>query len=293
MILKEAHTKFIEYLKQSKKANATVIAYNKDLDQLLNHFNKVNIFDTKDVNESHLKSFMSDLLLNGYTPKSISRKTNSTKTFFKFLCDELKVLDTNPSNLLSHPKLSKNPPRILSKMEYSALRDVVKTDIRTSAILEVLLQCGVRISELANIKLENLKISKNPDKEQGILHIAENSGAIEREIPLNSVVQKALIKYINIRPKNNNGFLFVTKNGNQLLVRNIRSTLAKYFNNIGLKGVKVNDLRHTFIAYHLQIGTPIYFISKIAGHKRISTTEKYLDYIEVSTKKSTVKLEEL
>ncbi|MBP7859613.1 tyrosine-type recombinase/integrase [Patescibacteria group bacterium] len=293
MILKEAHTKFIENLGQKNKASATVIAYKKDLEQLLAHLNKNNIFDAKDVTDKHIKSFMEGLLSTGYTPKSISRKTNSTKTFFKYLHEEIKIISSNPSNLVTHPKLSKTTPRVLTKMEYSALRDVVKTDIRTSAILEILLQCGIRISELSNIRINDIKIAKNCEKEQGSLHIPKNAGAIERDIPLNTVAQKTIIKYLEIRPKNSKEFLFVTKTGKQLLIRNIRSTLAKYFNTIGLKGVKVNDLRHTFISYHLQIGTPIYVVSKIAGHKRISTTEKYLDYIEVSAKKSTVKLEEL
>ena len=69
--------------------------------------------------------------------------------------------------------------------------------------------------------------------------------------------------------------------------------MDKYFREIGLEGVKVNDLRHTFIAQHLERGTPIYIVSKVAGHKRLSTTEKYLEYIKVNNKEKQFELEEL
>lgn len=293
MLLKEAHTKFIDYLKNQNRANATIIAYSKDIEQIIEHFNKKNISAVEGVDDKIIKDFMDQLQKSGYTAKSISRKTNSTKTFFKYLHTEIKVIETNPAIAVSHPKLDVKNPRILSKIEYSALRDSVKNDIRTSAILEVLLQCGLRISELASIKLANLKIAKNIDKEQGTLIISSENEGVKREVPLNKIVQEAIVKYLEIRPKNTKEYLFVTKTGKPLLVRNIRSTLHKCFKNLSLSDVKVNDLRHTFIAHHLKMGTPVYVISKIAGHKRVSTTEKYLQYIEVASKKQSVKLEEL
>ena len=74
--------------------------------------------------------------------------------------------------------------------------------------------------------------------------------------------------------------LFITKTGNSLLVRNIRSTINRYFNLAGVENAKVNDLRHTFVAHHLSMGVNLLHLSKIAGHKRVSTTERYLQYIE-------------
>ena len=86
----------------------------------------------------------------------------------------------------------------------------------------------------------------------------------------------------NARPKIDEAeHLFVTKTGKALLVRNIRSTIDRNFKLAGVVGAKVNDLRHTFVAHHLVSGVIITRISKIAGHKRISTTERYTQYIEV------------
>ncbi len=78
--------------------------------------------------------------------------------------------------------------------------------------------------------------------------------------------------------------VFVTKTGKTLLARNIRSLLNRYFNRADIKEVKVNDLRNTFIVFQLKSGVPIDVVSQVVGHKRISTTEKYLELIESKTK---------
>ncbi|PIR43743.1 hypothetical protein COV24_01140 [candidate division WWE3 bacterium CG10_big_fil_rev_8_21_14_0_10_32_10] len=293
MNLKEANDKFIHNLKEKGRAEATITAYSKDIEQIIEYLVKEGIEGIKDIKSKQLNDFMQKMASEGYTPKSISRKTNSTKTFFKYLYEDLGVIKNNPADMVSHPKLDPKAPRILSKIEYKALRDAVKDDTRTLAIVEILLQTGVRISELSEIKLSEIKLGDTPEKDQGVLQVPQRGNTPEREIPLNSSVQKAIQEYIKIRPNSKKDYLFVTKTGNQLLVRNIRATLDKYFKEIGLDNVKVNDLRHTFIAQHLQRGAPLYIVSKIAGHKRLSTTEKYLEYITISEKSSKYELDEL
>lgn len=293
MSLNEALNKFESNLKQKNRAQATLIAYKKDIEQLVDYLVSLGLANVTAVKGEHLVSYIDSLSNEGYTPKTISRKINSTKTFFKFLLDEEKAIKQNPAEVVTHPKLSIKAPRILSKIEYGALRDAVKLDNRTSAIVEILLQAGLRISEVSNIKLSDIKFPKENSKEQGVLYIPAQGSMEQREIPLNQSVIDSINKYLKIRPNAKKDYLFITKTGNQLLVRNIRATLGKTFKEVGLKDVKVNDLRHTFIAHHLQKGAPLYFVSKIAGHKRLSTTEKYLEYIKVNQKENNFKLEEL
>ena len=180
--------------------------------------------------------------------------------------------------MLKHPKLEAKAPRILSKLEYRALRDAARDDVRTYAMIEVLLQAGLTISELAEIKMEDLDIKGDT----GSLFIPKKNNKEARNVPLNKAVVDAIYKYINDdRAKVENAIhLFVTKTGKALLIRNIRSTIDRYFKVAGVEKAKVNDLRHTFIAHHLQNGVSILHLSKIAGHKRVSTTERYLQYIE-------------
>jgi len=293
MNLKQAHLEFIQNLKTKDRAEATVTAYSKDLEQIIDFLAKQGITEVEAVTSEKLNDFMQKLGTEGYTPKSISRKTNSTKTFFKYLYEETKAIKNNPADLVSHPKLDIKAPRILSKIEYKALRDAVKDDTRTMGIVEILLQTGLRISELSDIKMGNIHLSEDIDKKDGEMFVPGKGNTPDRAIPLNSAVQKAIKNYLEIRPFSKKDFLFVTKTGNQLLVRNIRATLDKYFKDTGLENVKVNDLRHTFIAHHLQNGAPLYMVSKIAGHKRISTTEKYLEHVTVKRREGNFELEEL
>ena len=115
--------------------------------------------------------------------------------------------------------------------------------------------------------------------------------------PLNKAAKEALTNYLKARelvtakdPANT--ALFITKTGKALLIRNIRTSIDRYFRIAGIDGAKVNDLRHTFIAHHLMAGTSIMTLSKLVGHKRLSTTEKYLELVK-DKQAENVKLEEL
>ena len=272
-----AHKNFIQQLEDQGRSKSTLIAYGKDIEQLVDHLQKKGINLITDIELGHLEEFMKKLANENYTPKSISRKTNSTKTFFRFLKEAGHIVD-NVADFLKHPKVEIKAPRILTKLEYRALRDAARDDVRTFAIIEVLLQTGVTISELADINVSDLQV----EKEIGSLAIPKKSSKDGRTIPLNKAVVEAVKKYLDQeRPKiDDSRHLFITKTGKPLLVRNIRSTMERYFKLAGVEKAKVNDLRHTFVAHHLSQGTNLLFISKIAGHKRISTTERYLQYIE-------------
>ena len=74
--------------------------------------------------------------------------------------------------------------------------------------------------------------------------------------------------------------MFVTKNGHKLLIRNIRVFIKRYYKKAGISDAKVHDLRHTFCAHHLKKGTSLLVVAKMAGHKKLATTEKYLSLIE-------------
>ena len=281
--LAAAQQQFVAFLGTHKRARATIVAYAKDINQLIAFLTDMGKKDLGQVTKDELLTFLSKLSKDGYTPKSVSRKINSIKTFYRFLKSQ-DYVEFDPSVDISHPKYEVKPPRILSKVEYRALRDSCREDPRISAIVELFLQTGLRIGELAGLTLEDVK-----DDE---LHIAPQESHEERTVPLNKAAKIAIDHYLRVRPKTQNKTLFVTKTGRPLLIRNIRTAIDRYFKIAGIEGAKVNDLRHTFIAHHLMGGTPLTIISKLVGHKRLSTTEKYLDYVTGKVEKS-VRLEEL
>lgn len=283
LFLKKLHQEFVNFLTSQRRAYATILAYGKDIDQLVNFLNNLEKKDIKEVTKEDLEAFVGKLSKDSYTLKSVARKINSIKTFYRFLKNS-GYISFNPALEIKYPKYEIKPPRVLSKTEYRALRDAARSDVRTYAIVEIFLQTGMRIGELARLTLDDIK-----EKEI----VIRQSGKIEeRIVPLNKAVRKALELYLAVRPKTENRTLFVTKSGKSLLIRNIRTTIDRFFKIAGINDAKVNDLRHTFIAHHLAAGTPINVIAKIVGHKRFSTTEKYLNIVK-DIRKSNLKLEEL
>lgn len=269
---------FEKHLEEKGRATATILAYTKDVEQLLELVTnkdktKVDQITTEDINQ-----FKEELNEQDYTAKSISRKVNSIKSFFRFL-NSKEILTKNPASDVSHPKYELKPPRILSKLEYRALRDACRDDKRLSAVIEILLQAGIRIGELASLNLDDIDLEDN----KIIIRAYESHDG--RTVPLTEPAKEAIQEYLEVRPKSDNQHVFLTKTGNQFLVRNIRSSIDRYFRIAGIENVKVNDLRHTFIAQQLKAGTPLVYVSKTVGHKRLSTTERYLKYIDVDKDK--------
>ena len=288
--LREAHKEFIEHLKSKKRTSATILAYGKDIDQLIGFLEELQKAHVHEVTADDINGFLAKLQKNGYTPKSVSRKLNSTKTFFRFLKVQEFITD-DPASLVNHPKFETKPPRILSSTEYRALRDAARDDVRIAAIIEILLQTGVRIGELANIRTDDVFPSQTT--KEGQLYIRAQENRSERTVPLNKSAESALKRYLEVRSKTANKALFVTKTGKPLLVRNIRTSIDRYYKKAGIAHAKVNDLRHTWVAHHLSSGASLVLISKIAGHKRLSTTERYLTLIQTPKGEEKIKLEEL
>ena len=282
--MREAHSEFQNYLKGKKRASATILAYGKDIDQLVTFLEDLNKHDLHEVSSTDIQAFLTKLQGDGYTPKSLSRKLNSTRTFYRYLKINEIVTD-DPSLIVEHPKYELNPPRILTPLEYRALRDAASSDGRIFAIIEVLLQTGIRIGELANLRIGDLRTST--------LLIRSQEGHAEREVPMNKRASDALERYLKTRPQTPDDHIFVTKTGKPFLVRNIRDAIERYFRKAGIENAKINDLRHTFVAHHLKNGVSIVFLSKVLGHKRLSSTERYLQYIKDSKSGNTTNLLEL
>lgn len=276
---------FANNLSKKGKSTNTIVAYRGDINQLINFLAKVNVVDVTAVEAKHLEDFKKDLAKENYTAKSISRKLNSIKNFFGFLKSE-GVVSKDPSDEVKHPKYENDPPKVLLPIEYRSLRDACRNDARATAIVELMLQAGLRIKEIENLKMDQVRGTE--------LLIEAYESHKERLVPLNNSAQSSLERYIkDSRYQTTSKHVFVTKTGRHLLARNIRSLLNRYFSKADIKKVKVNDLRNTFIAYQLKAGVPLEIVSQVSGHKRISTTEKYLELIESKEDSKGIKLKEL
>ncbi len=284
--LLELQTRFTANLQSTGRAYATVIAYSKDVEQIIQFLAQKGKTSVGDITSADIEEFKELLKKQRYTGKSISRKINSIKSFFRFLIAENAITE-NPAEVIIHPKYDQLPPRVLSKLEYRALRDACRSDVRIYAIVEILLQTGMRISELSSLQMIELDLDRN------VIHIKAQNSRESRKVPLNAAAKTALLDYLHIRPRTREKTVFLTKTCRPFLVRNIRTAIDRYFRLAGIKEGKVNDLRHTFIVEQLKAGTPLVYVSQLVGHKRITTTEKYLKLIEAPDMNPSVKIEEL
>lgn len=276
--------KFIKNLEDKGRSPSTILAYRADLEQLISFLQEKDKVLPDQIRPDDLEAFRDALLAEKYTPKSVSRKLNAIKTFFRFLMSE-KDIAADPSENVSHPKIQPSVPKFLSPLEYRALRDVVRDDARIAAIVELILQTGMRISEVANLKIANVKKDK--------ITVEAYATQPERTIPLNKPAREALDSYLKVRPKTDSPYVFVSKNGNPLAVRNIRAAIDRYMGKASVPDYSVNDLRTTFIVENLKEEVDLVLLSQIVGHKRLSTTERYLELAEVKEPGKKQSLKEL
>ena len=273
---------YVNYLFRSNRSQNTTIAYKKDLEQFTGYLASLEKTDIREVKKEDIEGFIKKILSDNYTKKSASRKLNSIRSFFRYLKNE-GIINQNPALEVSHPKYTQQPPRVLTKLEYRALRDFAKNNPRIYAMIEILLQTGIKISELANLKIDDIKDN----------YLVIKTGNQYREVPLNKSAKKAIDAYLKTKnsPKSND-YLFTTRNNKPMIIRNIRQILSRCFQEVEINNATVNDLRNTFIVYQLSAGVSADYIAKIVGHKRLSSTERYLSLASSQGEKKQ-KLEEL
>ena len=271
--LKNLLPNFITDLEEKKRSPSTILAYRADLEQLLNFLEGRQKVVPGQVVEADISSFRDSLLNEKYTPKSVSRKLNAVKTFFRWLISE-KHLTSNPSEDVAHPKIDSAVPKFLSPLEYRALRDVVRGDNRIATVVELILQTGMRISEVANLKVIDVRENE--------ITVEAYATQPQRTVPLNAPAKAALHEYLKLRPTTESLYVFISKNGKPLAIRNIRAAIDRYLQKAEIPDYSVNDLRTTFLVQNLKTGVDLVLLSHVVGHKRLSTTERYLELAEIN-----------
>jgi site-specific recombinase XerD len=129
----------------------------------------------------------------------------------------------------------------------------------------------MKIGELAELRIDDVR-----DDVIVIRAIGKN---VAREIPLNKASKEALRGYLAARPQSTDNHLFITRTGKPMLIRNIRQVIDRCFAEVGIERATVNDLRNTFIAHQLTNGASLEYIAKIVGHRRLSSTERFLNLV--------------
>lgn len=259
---------------------------NNSVDAYINDIKKLSAFCEQneppllpnDITYNTLNCFLSELKETGVTARTQARSISSIKSFFKYLVYD-GAIEVNPASLLDSPKIGKSLPRILSIEEVEAMINAVNLSKpegpRNKAIIETLYSCGLRVSELVNLKVSNINFR------MGYIKI-EGKGNKERIVPLHDTAKDEIRVYmkndrINIpKAKGFEDILFLNKKGKSLsrvMVFNIIKELAL---KAGInKIVSPHTLRHSFASHLVNGGADIRAVQEMLGHESILTTEIY------------------
>lgn len=284
---------FIAFLEEKGRSQSTVIAYAKDIQQLSEYLSQnIKGDDLKLITGDILEAYVEKLKESGeYTLKTISRKINSIKTFFKFLVIK-DLIVSDPAVQVKHPEFKPQLPRVFSPLEYRALRDTASNNLRLYTMVELLLQIGIRIGELSRLKHKDIHL----DTDNKYIFIEAFSSNSARKVDLNDRAIMALQNYINsLKPdqKKSDCYLFQTKSGKPVLIRNIRTAVNRAFKKSGIINATVNDIRNTFIVFQLENGLKLEKLSEIVGHQKPNTTERYIQLVQVRPKKTSLTIQPL
>ena len=271
-------TEFVSFLKIEKGLSSnSIIAYQNDVDKLAGYCIDKNI-NIKEVQYTHLKLFVTELYDVGLSARSQARIISGIKQFFSYLMLE-NLITHDPSILLEQPKLGRKLPEVLSIEEVDQLIGAVNLSSnegsRNRAMLEVLYSCGLRVSELVNLKFTDLFY------DEGFVRVI-GKGNKERLVPLSKSVELEISTYqekmrskLDIKDGHEN-FIFLNRRGKQLtrvMVFIIIKDLAVKINLS--KSISPHTFRHSFATHLIEGGANLRAIQEMLGHESIITTEIY------------------
>lgn len=268
--------KFLDYLKYERNySNNTIIAYENNIRGFLSYCKIKNVKNMNEVNYQFIRGYISYLYKQKYQAKSITRILSALRSFFKYLKREEKI-STNPLDLITSPKVEKKLPKYLTINDVEKILNAPdmsnKIGIRDAFILELLYVTGIRVSELTNIKLNDISIVEKKIKIMG-------KGSKERIVYYGTRCQELLNKYLNIRNdflKQANDYLVLSNTGKQISAREIRNIINRLKVKAGIDiNISPHTFRHTFATHMLNEGADLRSVQELLGHENLSTTTIY------------------
>lgn len=269
--------KYKRYLLLEKGLSAnTIDAYMTDLQKLVD-FIQIRELNEKSIQTTHLEEFLTGLHDNNISPRSIARIISGLKSYFRFLLLE-KERDDDPAELLEAPKIGLKLPVVLSVEEIDSLLGAIDVSTaegtRNYAIIETLYSCGLRISELTDLRFSNLFFG------EGFIRV-EGKGSKQRLVPISDVAIQKINDWLYYRnqipiKKGNEDILFVSSRGKAISRITVFYYIKQYAEEIGLqKKISPHVFRHSFATHLLERGANIRVIQEMLGHEKITTTEIY------------------
>ena len=275
--------KFLNYIQYEKRYSIhTVDAYKRDLKQffdfLLENFQLTDT-DNKSITHQQIRSWLSSLINNDINTRSVNRKISTLKAYFAFLLKG-ETITINPMQKIISPKMSKKVTAYVEEESLNSMLDEEElkqgySENRNYLIMEILYETGIRLSELINIKVQDIDIHNLTIKVLG----KRNK---ERIIPISITLKEKIKQYLEYKEKEivtiseKENYLFLTKKGKKIYPKFVYRIVFYYLSKITTNKKKSpHVLRHTFATHMLNHGADLNAIKEILGHSSLNATQVY------------------
>lgn len=279
MLFSEAVEKFLKNLDMCNKSNETITGYKKELGYFMKFWEEKYNYppELDDVTDLHIEEYLQYKKGRKMATSSIARALNILRSFYKFLCKK-RLYTINAAYYVDSVKVTKKPRQFLTEEEFKKVLESTDNKLMR-CIFYVIFHSGLRISELTNLKLEDV------DLDNKVMHIL-GKGEKYRDIPISDKLYSVLIEYLNNREVEGDYFFATKKTGsvsNQYINRCLKDAVKK----AGIKKeISCHSLRHSFGSNLLAKGANIQDVRELLGHSDIKVTSVYLHSIPQSLKKS-------
>src|ERR687884_172690 len=271
---------FLNALSGKNRSAATIRAYQTDILRFIAflHANNVSIHTPAEVQKIDVMEYLSACAKRELTGIARARKLSALREFFRFL-EGIGEITKSPTAGVETPKREKNTRQFLRADEYTKMLSLAGAHPRDYAVLQVFLQTGIRVSELAHLRIEDIDFIKPAITVRG-------KGNQEREISLEKKGIHALKSYLAVRPQSLSTRVFLNYQGEPISERGIRKLVVKYRKEAGItKKASCHTLRHTFATYKAERGVSAYQLQQWLGHANLNTTQIYVHLGQQNAKK--------
>lgn len=266
----------------------TIEAYIRDVEKLLEFFEGAGV-DYKSPKTEDFTAFLVEISSMGVAVRSQARILSGVKQFYKYLVIE-DIIKDSPAELVEAPKIGRHLPSVLSVSEIDAIKDAIDLSTpeghRNRAIIETMYSCGLRVSELVNLKISNVFF------EERYLRV-DGKGSKQRLVPISDTAIRDITNYLpwrralDVKPDSRD-ILFLNRRGSKLTRQMVFMMIKKYASEAGIKTeLSPHTLRHSFATHLLEGGANLRAIQQMLGHESILTTEIYT-HISMESLRNTI-----
>jgi len=257
------------YMAYRNFAERTRVEYTNDLEDFGGYLEKSGINHVREIQLPIIERYVADLEQRGFASLTRKRKVVVVRSFLSFLFQDRYIV-TDIAKKIVVPFTESTMPYVFTQAECDQIRNACANNPRDRAIIELLLQTGIKLSELTRLTLNDIEL-ETPEKKDwdknGFVRILGGRGKEERMIPLNTPACMAMRGYLDERKHLENGVLFLNRFGEAMGERGVQKMLRKYLKKAEIGRASIHTLRHTFGAHHIAKGTSLATIQEVMGLK--------------------------